>query len=378
MTREQLDTEANVLVPGAQVYAFPPVGFPGVNDFGSGTTIQIGAGQIFQADFAVTRQPYFPVSIPVTNFADGPMNVRVLAEGHPGPGYALAYNPQSHRIEGLLPKGQYLVEASTFAMSTGTGSLNITVAGPTVGPTLTIVPGVPTPVNVTEQFNSAGWQGNSSFSEGGRTFVFHKGPRTYLNIFLEPVDDFSQQSGATLRRPLSPNDNTLVIENAAPGQYWVRIQTARGYVASAAAGNVDLMHEPLTVAAGSGGQIEITMRDDSARLEGSVMGLRSSVATGGAASLRHIEVNAAAYVYCVPSPDGSGQFQEIGVSPDGKFTSQEMAPGTYRVLAFERPQPMLPYRDAEAMRAYESQGQVVNLISGQTQHVEVALSSGAN
>jgi hypothetical protein len=138
------------------------------------------------------------------------------------------------------------------------------------------------------------------------------------------------------------------------------------------------MHEPLTVAAGSGGQIEITMRDDSARLEGSVMGLRSSVATGGAASLRHIEVNAAAYVYCVPSPDGSGQFQEIGVSPDGKFTSQEMAPGTYRVLAFERPQPMLPYRDAEAMRAYESQGQVVNLISGQTQHVEVALSSGAN
>lgn len=375
MTGEKLDTDSNVLVPGAQVYAFPPVCFPGVNDFGSGTAIQTGAGQTFQADFAVTRQPYFTVRIPVTNFADGPMNVRVLAEGHPGPGYALGYNPQSQRIEGLLPKGQYLVEATTFAMSAGRGSVNMTVAGSTVGPTMTIVPGVPISVNVTEQFNSTDWHGDSSFSEGGRSFVFHKGPRTYLNIFLEPADDFSQQGGAALRRPLSPSDNTLVIENVAPGQYWLRIQTARGYVASATAGNVDLMQAPLTVAAGSGGQIEITMRDDSARLEGSVMGLRNSV---GAAPPRHMGVDEAAYVYCVPLPGGSGQFQQIGVSGSGKFTSQEMAPGTYRVLAFERPQPMLPYRDAEAMRAYESQGQVVNLISGQIQHLEVALSSGAN
>jgi hypothetical protein len=378
MTGEKLDTDSNVLVPGAQVYAFPPVCFPGVNDFGSGTAIQIGAGQTFQADFAVTRQPYFPVRIPVTNFADGPMNVRVLAEGHPGPGYALGYNPQSQRIEGLLPKGQYLVEATTFAMSAGIGSVNMTVSGSTVAPTMTIVPGVHISVNVTEQFNSTNWHGDSSFNEGGRTFVFHKGPRTYLNIFLEPAEDFSQQGGAALRRPLSPNDTTLVIENVAPGQYWVRTQTARGYVASATAGNVDLMHEPLTVAAGSGGQIEITMRDDSARLEGNVIGLRNSVGVSDAASPRHIGDNEAAYVYCVPLPGGSGQFQQFGVSSDGKFTSQEMAPGTYRVLAFERPQPMLPYRDAEAMRPYESQGQVVNLISGQIQHLEVALSSGAN
>jgi hypothetical protein len=377
MTGEKLDTDSNVVVPGAQVYAFPPVCFPGVNDFGSGTAIQIGAGQTFQADFAVTRQPYFPVRIPIRNFADGPMNVRVLAEGHPGPGYALGYNPQSQRIEGLLPKGQYLVEATTFATSAGTGSVNMTVAGSTVAPTMTIVPGVPISVNVTEQFNSTDWQGDSSFSEGGRNFVFHKGPRTYLNIFLESADDFSQQGGAALRRPLSPNDNALVIENVTPGQYWVRTQTARGYVASATVANVDLMHEPLTVAAGSGGQIEITMRDDSARLEGSVIGLRNSVGVSDAESPRH-NVDEAAFVYCVPLPGGSGQFQQIGVSSDGKFSSQEMAPGAYRVLAFERPQPMLPYRDAEAMRAYESQGQVVNLISGQIQHLEVALSSGAN
>jgi hypothetical protein len=378
MTGEKLDTDSNVLVPGAQVYAFPPVCFPGVNDFGSGTAIQMGAGQTFQADFAVTRQPYFPVRIPVTNFADGPMNVRVLAEGHPGPGYALGYNLQSQRIEGLLPKGQYLVEATTFAMSAGTGSVNMTVDGSTVAPTMTIVPGVPISVNVTEQFNSTDWHGDSSFSEGGRSFIFHTGPRTYLNIFLEPADDFSQQGGAALRRPLSPSDNTLVIENVAAGQYWLRIQTTRGYVASATAGNVDLMQALLTVATGNGGQIEITMRDDSARLEGSVMGLRNSVGASDAAPPRHMGADEAAYVYCVPLPGGSGQFQQIGVSGNGKFTSQEMAPGTYRVLAFERPQPMLPYRDAEAMRAYESQGQVVNLISGQIQHLEVALSSGAN
>jgi hypothetical protein len=73
----------------------------------------------------------------------------------------------------------------------------------------------------------------------------------------------------------------------------------------------------------------------------------------------------------VPLPESAGQFQPLVVSEDGKFNSQMMAPGDYRVLAFSVPQPNLPYRDAEAMKAYESQGQVVHLSAGQKTTVQL-------
>jgi hypothetical protein len=50
-----------------------------------------------------------------------------------------------------------------------------------------------------------------------------------------------------------------------------------------------------------------------------------------------------------------------------------MPPGVYRVLAFANQQPNLPYRDAEAMRAYESKGQVVHLSAGQKASVQLQL-----
>ena len=53
-----------------------------------------------------------------------------------------------------------------------------------------------------------------------------------------------------------------------------------------------------------------------------------------------------------------------------------MTPGTYRVLAFANQQPNLPYRDAEAMRAYESKGQVVHLPAGQKTSVQLQLIPG--
>ena len=83
-----------------------------------------------------------------------------------------------------------------------------------------------------------------------------------------------------------------------------------------------------------------------------------------------------AWVYCVPLPDSTGQFQQIWVSPDGKINSSQMTPGTYRVLAFANQQPNLPYRDPEAMRAYESKGQVVHLSAGQKTSVQLQLIPG--
>jgi len=52
-----------------------------------------------------------------------------------------------------------------------------------------------------------------------------------------------------------------------------------------------------------------------------------------------------------------------------------MAPGDYRVLAFSSAQTHLPYRDPEAMKAYESKGPVVHLVAGQKVTVDVPIAS---
>jgi hypothetical protein len=138
-------------------------------------------------------------------------------------------------------------------------------------------------------------------------------------------------------------------------------------VAAVTTGGVDLLHEPLVVAAGSSTPIEITMRDDTAEIDGTVAGITAGAMT----------TSTPAYVYCIPLPDSSGQFQFLFVSPEGKFNSLTMAPGTYRVMALKNQQPNLPYRDAEAMRAYETKGQIVHLSPGQKTTLQLQIISGS-
>jgi hypothetical protein len=54
-----------------------------------------------------------------------------------------------------------------------------------------------------------------------------------------------------------------------------------------------------------------------------------------------------------------------------------MAPGTYRALAFKSQQRNLPYRDAQAMKIYETKGLVVRLVPGQKTSVELEVLSSA-
>lgn len=376
MTRELLDTDPVDLAPKAQLYGFPPASFAGVNDFASGQTIQLAAGQTFQADIALKRQPYFQVRIPVSDSADSPgMNVVVLAEGHPGPGYALGYDPNAQRIVGTLPRGNYRVESTSYGQQPAGGAVNLTVTGKTPdGPTLTMLPAAQIPVNVREEFTSD-FNGTTSVTTpgGGRSFTFYQGPRSQLNLWLEPVDDFGNRGGGSPRPPRSAQDDQLVIEGAQPGQYWVRVEPFRGYVASATSGTTDLLHEPLTVSPGANTQINVTLRDDVAHLQGTVSGIPGDSSSSRENSSAQGTRKNGAYIYCVPLPDRSGQYAEFWADSSGQFDFTELAPGTYRLLAFPRRQPSLPYRDAEAMRAYDSLGTVVQLSPGQTQQVQLQL-----
>ena len=368
-TRELPDTDPNLR--GVQQYAYPPVYFPNASDFASAAEIELVAGRIVQAELALTRQPYFPVHVPVMNVQSGfALNVTVSMQGRHGPGYALDYNAQEQRIEGALPNGNFTLEALGAGQS---GSVNIAVrSAPVDGPALVMVPGRSINVNVKEEFTSSAQSVNSTGVSitNGRSRALH-GPRSYLNVFLEPAEDFDQHGSGSLRQPTGTEEDALRIEGVQPGRYWVRVTSSRGYASAVTSGGIDLLHAPLLVGLGGAvSPIEVTMRDDTAQIDGTVEGLSPDPANSAGNSRQSV------HIYCIPSEDSAGQFTALPVSADGKIFPVALPPGTYRILAFRRPHPDLEYRNPEAMRAYDGKGPVVRVVAGQNEHLRVPLISG--
>jgi hypothetical protein len=384
-TREWMDNDPEIRIPEGQQYGFPPVYYPNAVDFAASSTIQLTAGEIFDADLPLVRKPYYAVNIPVTNADEiRGLNVTVSPQGQPGPGYSLGYDHIKQTITGQLPDGKYLVGGTGSVMSTGaatvivpasfSGSVNIAVAaGESNGPTMVLSRDNSIPINVKEQFTPNTQPTSSiSWNVGAHNYTFH-GARAELNVQAESVDDFGQQHYGSVRQPTGPNDDALVLENMAPERYWLRLTAMKGYVASATMGGTDLLREPLAVVPGASPQIDVTLRDDFAELEGSLV-LPATTAESNETSLN--DSSPRAYIYCLPLPDSTGRFLDLTASADGKFDYQQVAPGAYRVIAFDSRQNDIPYRDAEAMKAYESKGQIVHLGPGEKVTLQLQPISG--
>jgi hypothetical protein len=125
--------------------------------------------------------------------------------------------------------------------------------------------------------------------------------------------------------------------------------------------------------------LDITLRNDGGRIEGTIENPNPSNADDETAPPRPSLVTAvggpAGYVYCLPLPDSTGQFMEFPASSDGNFSSPELPPGVYRILAFKKPNQELEYRNPEAMRAYESDGLLVRLGPAGKETVRLHLTS---
>ena len=373
-TLENLDRDPLTFNPGGQLYGYPPLYYPSANNFATAETIDLPAGGTFQANLSPTRREYYPVEIGVLNMPNGAgVQVQVSAAGQGGPGYSLGYNGQKQTIQGTLPNGAYTVEVSSFGPAPVSGVTNITVSGgPARGETLMLVPNVSIPVKLTEAFTSV--EANRSEGLGGIGTIdaggYHRG--RYMQVMLEPADEFGQGQGLSLRPQTGPEDESLVLENVRTGRYWVRVDSSRGYAASLRGSDVNLFSHPLVVAAGaSPPAIEVVMRDDGAKIEGQV----ERLANGGVSPA---SPQISAHVYLVPLPGSSGQFREIWSSPDGRFSAEQVPPGEYRVLAFEHPQAELEYRNEEAMRKFESKGQLIRLLPGQKQELRLQLLTEAD
>jgi hypothetical protein len=380
LTSEMLDRDPNSMVPSGPLYGYPPAYYLNAADFAAASTIELTAGQTVQADFALTHQPYYPVKIPVIGDVNGlGMMVNVSLQGHKGPGYSLGYNPLDHKIEGLLPNGNYMVTATTQLGQSVSGATNIKVAGaPIDGPAMNLIPSNSISFNVREEFTNHGETPGQAGSILGSTQIqirngFDRrhpshGPALYLQPQIESADDFAERVNASLRPPLGPNDESKVLQGIPPGRYWLRLHSGRGYVAAATMGTTDVLHQPVVIGPGSTASVDVVMRDDYASIEGSVSGLQPATAGTDAWT-------PPAWISCAPLPDSSGGFQQLPIQSDGRFNFT-LPPGSYRVLAFQHQHPDLPYRDPEAMRPFENKGQVIHLEANQKVSLQLQLISG--
>jgi len=379
-TQELLDRDPLLFDPRGPVYGYPPVYFPNAGNFQTAGSIQLTPGATFQAELSPVRQPYYPVKVPISNGpADEGVQVAVAAQGRKGPGFSLGYNDREQRIEVSLPDGTYLIEASSFGPKGATGSTTITVKGTGLeGSLMTLVPHISVRLEVKLEFRS-GDPDNSSNQNVRREG--QRGRQT-VNVRLEPLDEFGSGNTPQLRPPTSPDDDSLVFENVPPGRYWVRVDSSQGFAAAVASGSIDLLRMPLTVGTGASLLVEVTMRDDGAEVSGTVEGLgdtalsaqNAAAQSGGSFVISH---PIQAYVYCIPLPDTSGEVRQGFVMWDGKFDLSQVPPGAYRVLAFDRQQTEFEYRSAEAMRAYETKGQIVRLVPGQKETLRLQLISSS-
>ena len=366
-TLEFSDSDPQATAPGDDLSVFPPAYYPEASDFNAGASINVVSGQVVETNLTLTLQRYYQIRIPVAS-AEPNIGLNVSVQGQHGPGFALGYNAAERRIEGSLPNGNYVVEATTYNPPSSSGSINLNVqGGPTEGPVLSLARDATIPVEVKEEFNDKIWNGSVIVSNGGRSFSLN-GPRRYLSVYAEDTGESSTHPrGGTLRPPTGPNDNALVLENLPPGSYWVHLDTSRGYVASATSGNIDLLREPLRVVSASNSPIEVTLRDDGASIEGTIANWSEWSA----------KIEPGAAVYLIPLPDSSGQFQQLGIV-DGKFEFSMLAPGSYRVMASAKPLRNLPYRDPGDMKAYEAKGQVIRAVAGQKLTIQVPLISASD
>jgi hypothetical protein len=378
VTGEQLDRDPFTFNPGEQLYGFPPVFYPNANDFATASPIQLGAGATFQANLSVARREYYTVKIPVANAtAARGMQIHVNPLGHPGPGYSLGYNSMEQAIEGMLPAGNYSLETETFGGETGsTGMMNFSVRGAAFdGAALSMVPNASVNITVREELKNTESESPGFAQQGVGPAFTGRLRRSTVQVVLNPIEDFPFRGGGGVRPGSGGDEDTLVIPNVGPGRYWVRVYGNPGYAASVVSGGVDLLHGDLVVGLGAAiPAIEITVRDDGAEVTGTIEdATRTSDEPEQVAGATPMS-----FVYFVPVAGSTGQFRESSVGPDNTFRQDQLPPGTYRVLAFDRQQQNLAYADAEAMRAYESKGEVIQVNAGQKENLMLKIIPGGD
>jgi hypothetical protein len=369
ITHEQMDRDSLAQVPGGPLFGYPPVYYPNTTDFSAAGEIAVKAGQTAQVNLTVARHAYYPVRIAARNAPVGqPINLSIWPMGHWGPGWSLGFNPTEQTIEGLLPNGNYTVEANSVGESGSTGIANFSVKGrPADGPGLMFVPNTSISVTVREEFHADRSTGANGDDAGARV-AMKRAPNAHIT--LSSLD----QSSAPHEVHAQPVDGSqgreYTIPSVRPGRYQMNVTMGGAYAAAMESGGKDLMHEALVVPLGGGiAPIEITLRDDGAEVDGTV-----TDSSADSASAVQSQAVPQRFIYLLPM--NGGQHRLTVSRENGNFTFTQIPPGDYLLVAFAEQQEDLENANGPVAQELQNKGKLVHLEVGQKVNATLHMMDG--
>ncbi len=331
---------------------YPPDFLGDTRTLNSSAKLRLHYGSEEHAELHLRPATYFPIAVPVQNQPENsPINVRVAGADAMN-GYQLGWNARDGAVEGSLPSGEYTLLLTSFGPQQGSASVPLTVANrPLEHAPVSLAAGGRIPIRVHTEFTQAS-QGSNNNAPPGE-------PRDLVQVYLRPLDSGGTFGGSSVRHN---DDSGAALENVQPGVYTVHGQAVRGYISSMTSGGLDLMRRPLAVGdGGTADPIDVTLRDDGATVTGTVdTGSHGITAPGSTQNNTHFVA-----LLLVSSDGHSGALQAVARS-DGKFTIQNVAPGSYQLFAVSDARMLqIPFRDPQAMRAFAGKGTPVTVTAGQ-------------
>lgn len=332
--------------------------FPGVTDFASATPIDLAPGQRAHAQLSLSLVPAFRLSgtvIGIANFkqVSPPMIVDAIEQPLSN---GTRWDSGTGGFEfPSLPAGTYTLRVFAMADDNHRSTIKqtVTLNRDTSGVTLALPTGATIPVSVRTEFTE---QRDCSM------LIFGNGKNLDCKQFpalvtLTSVDSRRMQSQA---QPENTDDpSTLALRGVMPGRYRVQVHPmVQAYVRSLRSGTTDLLREDLVVPAGGNvSPIEVVLRDDGAKVK------------------IHIEgENLPPLMRILLLPESAPNQQAVSLNSSGTDDVEYsgLAPGDYKVLAFESPQD-IEYENPEVIEKYSAKTARVTLTAQGSTNVTVEL-----
>ena len=337
--------------------------YPGVREISAASPVRLNPGQHASIELGMKRVPAFRVAGALTGAATANGGLELLDPEGEQTSMGFRFDGKTGRFEAFpIPAGAYRLRFNgqdengrqLFA------DVSININGDIPELRIPVERTIDVPVEFRTEFtkqDATGQSGVGGLAGGGRGTIglSENVGQIYAQIHLVQRKPPYQQHYPNREKP----DGPITFRGLEPGTYDVEADpngSAR-YISSITCGGVNLLSDPLVIAEGADPQpIQVTVRDDSASIEGSVQ-----IPDG-----KH-------FVNVLMIAEGTGSTpRSIPVGNAGKFQIGGLAPGNYDILAFDRLDG-IEYHNRDALNEYLSHASHVTLSPEQKAQVTVDL-----
>lgn len=358
-TEASIDRSAAALSASGTDWGYPAVYYPGVTDASSAGVLVLSPGQQAEADFTLTRQPFYPVTAAVrSDDPQTPAAFQIYDRGGRLTTLAARYDRRQGLVRAWVPNGSWILAARSFGRTGVWGRADFQVSGAAVSLAISLSPIPAIPVFIRTDFTSTASAQPVTQDPG-------------LNLALQSAEPFGSAGfGGSIRRdPGSFASGSYSLEINSAGRFWVHTDAyPPAYISSITSGGVDLGSAPLTLLPGATpAPIEITLRNDSGSITGQLSGQAAAALSGGQP----------VWIDAIPLFSTTSSLPRGAVESTGQFTLRNLAPGSYLVVASGSQQD-IDFHSPEALAAFTGKGQTVTVDPGGTASVQLSvLSSGS-